>query len=134
MKYWLTLTLLLHLSLAVAQTTVFQLFEADSVAKPRGGIPFFNTFLQTNLRKPTAAQARGEGGRVIISGIVETDGRLTDVKVGRTFQPDCDHEALRVFKLFNAWKPGYKGGKPVRQEVNMPVFLRTWPEDYLSRC
>lgn len=124
MKYWLALSLLLHLSLAIAQTTVFQPFETDSVAEPRGGIPFFNTFLQTNLRKPTAAQAKGEGGRVIVSGIVETDGRLTDVKVGKTFRPDCDYEALRVFKLFNAWKPALKDGKPVRQQITMPITFK----------
>ncbi|GAB3799492.1 hypothetical protein GCM10028819_22870 [Spirosoma humi] len=124
MKYWLTLSVLLYVSFAAAQTTVYQPFEADSVAEPRGGIPFFNTFLQTNLRKPTAAQARGEGGRVIVSGIVDVDGRLTDVKVGKTFRPDCDHEALRVFKLFNAWKPALKGGKPVRQQITMPITFK----------
>ncbi|AKD57484.1 TonB family protein [Spirosoma radiotolerans] len=124
MKFWLTLSLFLRISWAVAQTTIYQPFEADSAAEPRGGIPFFNTFLQTNLRKPTAAEAKGEGGRVIVSGIVETDGRLTDVKLGKTFRPDCDHEALRVFKLFNAWKPALKGGRPVRQQVTMPITFK----------
>lgn len=127
MKYWLTLSLLLQISLAIAQTTVYQPFEADSAAEPRGGSPFFNTFLQTNLQKPTAAEAKGEGGRVIVSGIVEIDGSVSDVKLSKTFRPDCDREALRVFRLFNAWKPAIKNGKPVRQQVVMPITFKPNP-------
>ncbi|GAB3772773.1 hypothetical protein GCM10028818_13370 [Spirosoma horti] len=107
-----------------AQQTVYKGFEADSAAEPVGGIAFLNTFIQANLRKPIAAEALGIGGRIILSGVVETDGHITEVKLMNTLRPDCDREALRVFKLFNSWKPAYKDGKPVLQEVNMPVFFK----------
>ena len=109
---------------AFAQEPVYQNFEADSVAQPRGGIAFFNSFLQNNLRKPVEAEAKGVGGRVILSAIVEPDGRVSNVKLMQSFRPDCDREALRVFSLFNAWQPAYKGGKAVRQSVTMPVTFK----------
>lgn len=129
MKCWLTrnlagLVILFVSHSALAQQVVYKEFEVDSAAVPRGGMEYLTTFIQTNLRKPIAAQAKGNGGRIIMSGIVETDGRVTDVKNLSTLRPDCDREAIRVFKLFNAWKPAYKDGKPVRQRVNFPVFFK----------
>ncbi|WP_461126859.1 TonB family protein [Spirosoma aerophilum] len=109
---------------SMAQSTVYQAFEADTAAEPRGGMAYMTAFLQANLRKPIAAEAKGVGGRVVLSGIVETDGRISDVKLMNSLQPDCDREALRVFSLFNAWKPAYKAGKPVRQQVSIPVYFK----------
>ncbi|ADB40398.1 TonB family protein [Spirosoma linguale] len=119
------LPLLLSISYtSFAQQPVFKAFETDTAAEPHGGMSFLTTFIQTNLRKPIAAEAKGVGGRSTLSGIVETDGRISEVKLLNSFRPDCDREALRVFKLFNAWKPAYKDGKPVRQEVIMPVLFK----------
>ncbi len=133
MKNWLILFYLLVGSSAIAQSTVYQGFEADSAAEPRGGMSFLNTFIQTNLRKPIAAESKGIGGRVILTGIVEADGRIADVKVINSFRPDCDREAVRVFRLFNAWKPAMKDGKAVRQQVNIPVIFKpNAPFSYVS--
>lgn len=124
MKY-VPLTLLLFLSLSgFSQQTVYQVFEVDSAAQPRGGIPFFNTFLLANLRKPITAQAVGVGGRVIVSGIVETDGSVSDVNVAIKLSPDLDREAVRVFSLFNAWKPAQKNGQAVRQKITFPILFQ----------
>ena len=129
MKCWLmrnlaSLVILFVAHSALAQQVVYKGFEVDSAAVPRGGMEYLTTFIQANLRKPIAAQAKGDGGRISISAIVEPDGRVTDVKNLNSFRPDCDREARRVFNLFNAWKPAYKDGKPVRQEVNIPVFFK----------
>lgn len=127
MRNYIRLFILLFSHSVIAQQVVHKEFEVDSAAVPRGGMEYFNTYMQVNLRKPIAAQAKGDGGRIIVSGIVEPDGHVTDVKLLGTFRPDCDREALRVFKLFNAWKPAYKDGKPVRQQVNIPVFFKPNP-------
>lgn len=119
------LSLLLLLSLiASAQPAIYQSFEVDSAAEPRGGMPYLSTFLQTNLRKPIEAEAKGVGGRVIINAVVEPDGRLSDVKVMQSFRPDCDREAMRAFGLFRAWRPAYKDGRAVRQVVTVPVTFK----------
>lgn len=124
MKNWLLSSLFLCASPLFAQTTPYQAFEADSAAEPHGGMAFLNTFIQTNLRKPIPAEAIGSGGLVVVSGVVETNGRISEVKVIRSLRPDCDREAMRVFKLFNAWKPAQKGGKSVRQVVSIPITYK----------
>jgi TonB family protein len=108
-----------------AQQTPYQAFEVDSAAEPHGGMPFLNTFLQTNLCKPIAAEAKGIGGRIVVSAIVELDGHVSDVKVMNSLRPDLDREATRVFSLFKAWKPAYKAGKTVRQQVMIPIMFKS---------
>ncbi len=118
---------------AIAQETVYQAFETDSAAQPRGDISYLNTFLQTNLRKPILAESKGTGGRVVVSGIVETDGHVTDVKAVQSKTPELDREAVRAFRLFNAWQPAQKGGKVVRQYVMIPVtFKANAPFSYVN--
>ncbi|GAB3710632.1 hypothetical protein GCM10027592_47500 [Spirosoma flavus] len=125
--------LLLFSLSALAQTPAFQQFEVDSVAEPKCGPAFFNTFIQTNLRKPLSLEAKGSGGTVIVNGVVEPDGRVSNVAVSRSLRPDCDREALRVFSLFNAWKPAQKAGKAVRQQITMPiVFKPNVPFQYVN--
>ncbi|MGF7215729.1 TonB family protein [Spirosoma lacussanchae] len=118
---------------SLAQPVAYQSFETDSAAEPRGGMPSLSTFLQTNLRKPIEAEAQGIGGRVVLSGIVESDGRLSDIKVVQSLRPDCDREAIRVFSRFQAWRPAYKNGKAVRQFVTIPVtFKANKPFPYVN--
>lgn len=123
MRYLLLAFFLLCYSLAISQT-VFLPSEVDSTAEPRGGIELLNAFIQATLRKPIQAEAVGIGGTVLVSGIVETNGRIVDVKVAKSFRPDCDQEALRIFSLFNAWKPAQKNGQAVRQQVVAPVTFQ----------
>ncbi|WP_020602061.1 TonB family protein [Spirosoma spitsbergense] len=115
--------LLLICSTAMAQPPVYKDFEVDSVAEPRGGITFLTTFLQVNLRKSVPAEAQGLGGRVIVNGVVEPSGRIAQVNVIKSLRTDLDREAVRVFSLYNAWKPARKDGKAVRQQVTFPVMF-----------
>ncbi|GAB3951104.1 hypothetical protein GCM10028805_30530 [Spirosoma harenae] len=118
---------------AIAQETPYQVFEVDSAAEPRGGQAYLSTFMAANLRKPMPIEATGTGGRVMLTGVVETDGRLSNPKVIQGFQPDCDKEALRVFRLYNAWKPAQKNGKAVRQQITVPItFARNEPFLYIN--
>jgi TonB family protein len=122
------------LSLAsFAQQPVYQDFDVDSAATPRGGMDYLTLFLQTNLRKPIKAEAEGTSRRVFVTGIVEPDGRITEVNLLKSLRPDLDREALRVFRLFNAWKPAQKGGVAVRQVVKIPVvFAANLPFRYVD--
>ena len=118
------ISLLLLLSLpTLAQQPVYKDFEIDSTATPTGGMALLYAFLQTNLRKPTAVEAEGAGGRVILTGVVEPNGHISDVRVMKGLRPDLDREAVRAFSLYNAWKPGKKGKQTVRQVVTIPVMF-----------
>ncbi len=124
MKNQITLTLLLIInSLSVGYGQVaFQPCEVHKPCQPQGGYELLNTFIQANLRMPFRAEADQISGRVFVQGTVGTDGRVSSLSVLRGLCPDCDREALRVFGLFNAWKPAEKDSHRVAQVVTQ-VFL-----------
>ncbi|XWW47008.1 energy transducer TonB [Fibrella sp. USSR17] len=109
---------------AHAQAPVYETFDVDSVATPLGGPSMLETFLNANVQKPFMAQVANVTGKVYVKAVVEPNGRISDVQLVRGFRPDCNQEALRVMRLFNAWKPAMKAGKPVRQSITYPVTFR----------
>lgn len=111
-------------SLARAQQPVYEPFAVDTVAHAQGGSEALDNFMNANLRTPMTALAQGLSGRVILTGIVESNGSMSDVTVLRGFRPDCDQEARRVFRLFHAWQPARKQGKAVRQQVTYPFIFK----------
>ncbi|KAB7732879.1 TonB family protein [Rudanella paleaurantiibacter] len=118
---------------ASAQSTTYENYEVDQPAEARGGQALLDKFMSTNVRKPFLAQVANINGLVVVQGIVEPNGRIAEVTVLKSLRPDCDHEAVRAFSLFNAWKPALKNGQPVRQRVTYPVrFVPTGPLQYAN--
>lgn len=131
MKFIYSLLFCLSSLAGFSQQPIYKEFEVDSAAIPKGGMDYLSVFLQTNLRKPVQAESEGAGGRVLVQGVVEPDGHITEVRLLKSLRPDLDREALRVFRLFNAWKPAQKSGIAVRQRVTYPVdFMRNAPFPY----
>ncbi len=119
-RTFIFLLLLIALT-ARAQQPAYPEFEVQQPAEPKGGLAALNQFMAVNLRKPFMAQVANLKGLVILRGVVEPNGRIAEVTVARSLRPDCDREAVRVFSLFNAWKPAQKDGKAVRQVVTYPI-------------
>ncbi len=92
----------------------------DIMPEPYGGAAAWAKFLQKNLRYPDTELQ----GRVVISFIIERDGKLTDLTVIKGIDNLLDREALRVLKLAPAWKPGQQNGKPVRVKYTIPIVFQ----------
>ena len=86
-----------------------------------GGDEALASWLGKNLKFPEEAKRQGIQGRVIVSGIVETDGSLSNVFVKRTLGGGCDEEAIRLVKAMPKWTQGKQNGKIVRVQINLPV-------------
>ncbi|WP_421828300.1 TonB family protein [Larkinella sp.] len=121
MKYCFYVLFLLVSSLAVRAQTAYKDFEVDSAARPIGGIALLEKFIEVNRRMPYSAEVSRIKGIVILSGVIEPNGTVSEIKTLRSLRPDCDREAMRVLSLFKAWKPALKGGQPVRQQFTYPV-------------
>ncbi len=80
-----------------------------------------NQWLRKNLVYPVMAQENGVSGKVYIQFVVEKDGSITDIKVGRGVDASLDKEALRVVRAMPKWKPGEQRGKPVRVSYTLPI-------------
>lgn len=89
-----------------------------------GGMEGFARYLRKNLRYPAQAQEAGIGGKVILSFIIEKDGKLTDIKVLRGLGYGCDEEAIRVLKKSPAWKAGFQNGRAVRVLYTLPLVFQ----------
>jgi hypothetical protein len=121
------LTLFCLISFPTFSQTIYQANEVEKVAEPGGGLGLFNRFVIANLRIPIHAAAKGLHSRVLVKGVVETDGTMTDLGIARSLDSLCDIEALRVMSLYKAWKPATVKGQPVRQAVVYPITFRTAP-------
>lgn len=93
----------------------------DFMPQPVGGVDAWSKFLSKNLHFPAAAQEEGLSGKVIMSFIIEKDGRLSNITVDHGAGHGFDEEALRVLKLAKAWKPGMQNGQPVRVKYSIPI-------------
>lgn len=89
-----------------------------------GGIAGWGRYLTANLKYPEMAKRNNITGRVIMSFIVEKDGKLSDIKVLRGIGGGADEEAIRVLENSPPWKPGVQNGKPVRVAYTMPIFFQ----------
>jgi protein TonB len=60
-------------------------------------------------------------GKVYLLMAIESDGRLSDLKVVRGLSVIQDKEILRVAKKLDRWKPATKNGVPVRMVCSVPI-------------
>lgn len=60
-------------------------------------------------------------GKVYLLMAIESDGRLSDLKVVRGLSVIQDKEILRVAKKLDRWKPATKNGIPVRMVCSIPI-------------
>ena len=80
--------------------------------------------MKKNLRYPADAVKDGIQGRVILTFIVEKDGRLTDIKLAKSVSPSLDKEAVRIVKSMPRWNPGMQDGKKVRAKYTLPISFK----------
>lgn len=89
-----------------------------------GGDAARRKYLAKNLRYPARAAENGIQGSVIVSFLVNSDGKIEDVKILHGIGGGCDEEALRVVKFMPRWNPGYLNGKKVDVLFTMPVNFK----------
>ena len=100
---------------AVEQKPVFQ----DSI---RG----YYKFICDRIKYPPLAQENGIVGKVVVSYVIDKDGKVTDVKSPVRIDI-LSNEAERLIKSLPDWKPGVHGGK------NVPVQCYAFVEFRLQQ-
>lgn len=86
-----------------------------------GGEQAMYKFIGEHINYPAQAKEEGIEGRVIVSFIVEKDGRISTVETMRGIGGGCDEEAIRVIEEMPNWNPGKQRGKNVRVQYRMPI-------------
>lgn len=86
-----------------------------------GGLSAMYKFLKDNIIYPPMAKEANITGTVHLSFVIEKDGSVTNIRVLRDVKGGLTEEAVRVIQIMPNWKPGWKGGVPVRTLFSMPV-------------
>lgn len=104
---------------------VKEIYEVVEVMpKPRGGMSNFFAYLAQEIQYPDKALALEIEGRVFVRFVVDTDGRLTNLRVVKGIGGGCDQEALRVLRKAEPWEPGRQRGKPVKVKYTVPIHFQ----------
>jgi protein TonB len=89
-----------------------------------GDLNTFRNWVQSNVRFPQIALENGISGTVVLSFVIEKDGRLTNIQVLRTPDRSLSEEAVRVLEKSPKWTPGKQRNQVVRVKYNLPVVFR----------
>lgn len=89
-----------------------------------GDLNTFRKWVQDNVRFPQIALENGISGRVVLSFVIEKDGRLTNIQVLMTPDRSLSEEAIRVLNKSPKWSPGKQRNQVVRIKYTLPVDFR----------
>ncbi len=79
------------------------------------------SFVESRLEYPESAIDNHVEGVVLVSFIVEKDGRLSSPRVVRGIGYGCEEEVIKVLAEFPRMRPGFLSGEPVRVALTLPV-------------
>jgi len=87
-----------------------------------GGQEALEDFLADNLVYPPDDYDNGVTGKVSISFVVTGEGKIEDVKVGRSSgHPKLDAEAIKVVRKLTKFKAGKQNGVSVSVRCEIPI-------------
>lgn len=90
-----------------------------------GGDEALLKFIETNVKYPEEAKAKGIEGIVKIKFVVNANGSVSDAKVMEGVDADLDAEAIRVVNsLPNFEKPGIQSGVAVPVYYSVPISFK----------
>jgi protein TonB len=89
-----------------------------------GGQAALFEYLSKNIKYPADAEKKKVEGKVFVTFVVDTDGKITDVSLMRKVFPSLDSEAIRVISAMPNWIPGKQKGQVVRVKYTVPIMFR----------
>ncbi len=72
--------------------------------EPVNGWASFREYLKENLKHPAQGECKDKTGKVVLSFLVNQNGRPKDIKVDQSLCPNVDREAIRLLKKGPDWK------------------------------
>ena len=87
------------------------------------GLEAAREHIAQNLKYPKAAKDKGIQGNVFVNFVVESNGKVSNVKVVKSVDPMLDAEATKVIEEMPDWTPGKQRGKNVDVQFTLPVVF-----------
>ena len=102
-----------------------QVFSAvEQMPQFPGGEAELMKYISNNIKYPTMAMENNIQGRVVVQFVVTKTGKIGEVKVVRSKDPDLDKEAVRVVKSLPSFIPGKMNGQAVNVWYTLPITFK----------
>lgn len=101
--------------------TSYRLNISHTLPEFKGGMTRLTRIIEENMEYPKQDRKAGIGGRVVTQFVVDTFGKVVDIKVIEGVSPDIDKEAVRLVGLLKNWIPGTQAGKKVNVLFTLPM-------------
>jgi len=89
-----------------------------------GGITEFNKWVSMNLRCPREViESMMVQATVNVFFVIDIDGNVTNVRVLKGFNKECDEEVIRVIQSSPKWKPRVVNGIPAPQRYTVGIII-----------
>lgn len=89
-----------------------------------GGVQAMYRFLGENVRYPAEASKNKIQGKVFLTFVIGSNGKVRNVEVLQGVHSSLDTEATRVVNTMPKWIPGKKDGKKVAVRYNLPISFK----------
>ncbi|MEM7104903.1 MAG: energy transducer TonB [Bacteroidota bacterium] len=86
-----------------------------------GGDEKLGEYWMKTIKYPPEAREKGIQGTVIISFIIDENGKVTSVRPFRGIGAGCEEAAIKATKAMPKWTPGKYNGKPVKTALTLPI-------------
>jgi protein TonB len=89
-----------------------------------GGNKALKEFIDKNMIYPDTIKNAGVYGTVVVSFLIDKDGKVENVKLLRGLHAVCDSEAIRITRSMHGWQPAINFGKPISCNILLPIEFR----------
>lgn len=107
-----------------AQSTAAQKPGVASMQFEIGNLNAFRSWAMQRLRYPAGAREQQTEGSVVATFTVGRDGRVDDIRIAGSPDPQLAEEVRRVVKASPAWSPATRNGEATTVTVTLPVSFR----------
>lgn len=107
-----------------AQSTAAQKPGLASMQFEIGNLNAFRSWAMQRLRYPAGAREQQTEGSVVATFTVGRDGRVDDIRIAGSPDPQLAEEVRRVVKASPAWSPATRNGEATTVTVTLPVSFR----------
>jgi len=90
----------------------------------QGGKTAMNLWISENLKYPGDAVKKKIEGKVYVTFLITSAGKIKNVDVLQSVNPLLDAEAKRIIAAMPDWKPGTQSGKAVDVHYKIPVEFK----------
>lgn len=97
---------------------------AEQMPEYPGGQEALFAFMQENIKYPEAAKKDSTEGKVIVSFIIDKEGKVTESQVVKSVDPILDEAALEVINKMPNWQPAKDAGVVVPIKYHLPISFR----------